>query len=79
MNSALNIKVSAAIDDQQLKWAKDMVMGYAIFFEELMDWIYSRYGQIMTGDLMKNTDSIQTAYHVKEHIEIIFDQIETGQ
>ena len=44
-----------------------------------MDWIYIWYGQIMPGDLTKNKDTIQAAYHVKDPIEIIFNQIKTGQ
>ena len=44
-----------------------------------MDWRYIHYGQIMTGDLMKNQDTMQASYHVEDTIEIILYHIETGQ
>ena len=37
--------VAAAIKEQWIKGAKDMVMGYAKKnFAELVDWLYARYG-----------------------------------
>ena len=45
INSSLNKMVVAAIDDQWLKGAKDLMMGYSNkTFVEIMDWLYIRYG-----------------------------------
>ena len=66
MNSALNKIVVAAIDNQWIKGAKDMVMGYANnSFVELMGWLYFRYFQIMPGYLMRNEDKMQATYNSK--------------
>ena len=57
MNNSLNKIVIAAIDNQWIKGAKYMVMGYANnSFVELVDWIYIRYVQITPRDLMSNQD-----------------------
>ena len=57
MNSALKKIVVADINDQWIKRAKDIVMGYAnMSIVELMDWLYMRYKQIMPGDLMQNQE-----------------------
>ena len=57
-----------------------MVMGYPNKYSvELMYWIYVRYVKIMTVDLMKNQDRIQSTYNVDDLIEILFDQMEMGQ
>ena len=44
-----------------------------------MDWIYVRYVQITPRDLMRNQDKIQATYKAEELIEILFNQMETGQ
>ena len=59
---------------------KDMVMVYAkTLFVKLMDWICIRCGQITPKDLIKNRDKMQATYNIKDPIDIMFDQIETGQ
>ena len=80
MNSYLNKIVIRAIDEQRIKGTKYMVMGYANkSFLELMDWLYVKYGHITAGDLLKNKEDMQATYTVKDPIELLFDQIETGQ
>ena len=55
MNSALKKTVVVAIDEQRIKRAKDVVMGYANkSFVEVMDWLYVRYGQITPVYLIQN-------------------------
>ena len=55
-------------------------MGYTNkYFVKLMNWMYVRYGQIKPGDLIRNHEQIQVTYNVEDTIEILFDQIETGQ
>ena len=57
-----------------------MVMGYTnTYFVKLMDRLYVRYGQITPGDLMQNQEYMHTMYNVKYPIDILFDQIKTGQ
>ena len=80
MNSSLKKIVVTAINEQWLKGANKLLMGYADkTFLEQMDWLYIHYGKIMPRDLIKNQDMMPTLYHVEEPIEILFDQIETGQ
>ena len=65
MNSALKKIVFAAIYEQWIKGAKDMVMGCAKkSFVELMEWLYVRYGKIMPGEIMQNQDKMQATYNV---------------
>ena len=49
------------------------------YFVELMECILFRYGQITTGYLMKNQDKMKATYNVKDPIETLFDQMQTGQ
>ena len=80
MNSVMKKIVVAGIDEQWLKRAKNIVGRYTNkTIVELMDWIYICYGQITLGELMKNQDTIQGLFHVEDSIEILFDQIKTGQ
>ena len=80
MNIFLKKIVVAAINNQWLKGANDLILEYANkTFLELMYWLYIHYRQIYPGDLMKNRDMMQTLYHVEEPIEILFNHIETGQ
>ena len=80
ISSDLNKMAVAAINDQCIKGAKNWVMGCANkTLVEQMNWLYTRYGKIRLRDLMKNQDKMQTSYHVEEVIEIIFDEINTGQ
>ena len=48
-------------------------------YVELMDWLYVQCGQIAPGDLMQNQEEIQATYNVKNPIDILFYQIDTGQ
>ena len=74
MNSSLRKIVVAAIDDQWLKGAKYLVMGYTNkTFVELFYWLYISYGHIKPVDLMNKQDTMQALYHVEDPIEIIFD------
>ena len=76
MNSTLKKIFIAAINEQWIKWAKDMVVRYANkYFVEMMNWIYDRYGQITPGDLMNNQNEIQATYNIGDLIEIMFDQM----
>ena len=60
MNSALRNIVIAAIDNQLLKGAKDLVVGCTNkIFVELVYWIYIYYGQIIPGKIMNNQEIIQ--------------------
>ena len=55
MNSSLKKIDVTDIDEQWIKGAKDMAMGYVNkYFVGLMDWMYVRYGQITPGYLMRN-------------------------
>ena len=57
-----------------------MVIGYVKNpFIEWMDWLYIWYSQIAQGDLMRNQDEIQVMYNIKDPIEILLDQMDTGQ
>ena len=79
MNSALKKIAVAAIDKQWIKGGKDMVMGYTNKpFVDLMDWLYVWYRQITPGYLIRNQDKMQATSNVKERIEILFLQMETG-
>ena len=80
MNSAIKKIAFAAIDGQWIKGEKYTVMGYANkSFVDLMDWMYVRYGQITPGEKMQNQEEMQATYNVKDPINILFYQIETGQ
>ena len=80
MNSSLRKIVVAAIDDQWLKGAKYLVMGYTNkTFVELFYWLYISYGHIKPVDLMNKQDTMQALYHVEDPIEILFGHIKTGQ
>ena len=80
MNSVRKKIVVAVIDDQWIKGAKNMVMGYANkSFVDLMDWIYVRYVKIMPGELMHNQDEMRSTYNFKLPIEILFNQMQMGQ
>ena len=80
ISSDLNKMAVAAINDQCIKGAKNLIMGFAKnTLVEQMDWLYTCYGKITLRDLMKNQDKMQTSYHVEEAIEILFDEINTGQ
>ena len=58
--------VITAIINQWIKGERDMVMGYdKNYFVELMYWLYISYFQTMPGDLVKNQDMVQGAYHVE--------------
>ena len=51
-------------------------MGYSNkFFIELKDWLYVRYGKIISVDLIPNQEETQASYKIKDPIEILFDQI----
>ena len=57
-----------------------MVLGYTIkSLMELMDCIYVRYGQIAPRGLMRNQDEMKVTYNAEYPIEILFDQMDTGQ
>ena len=80
MNSDLKKILVSEIDDQWLKGAKDLVMGYYNkTFVELVDCIYIHYGKTTPGYQMKNQDTMQTSHHIEETIEMLLYQIETGQ
>ena len=80
MNSELKKMAVSAINNQWIKGAKNLVMGFANkTFMERMDWLYTCYGKITLIHLMKNQDKMQTSYHVEGPIEILFDQINMGQ
>ena len=58
-NNALKKIVVADIDEQHIKGAKYMVMGYANkSFVEVMDCMYLRYGHITPGDLLQNQEDM---------------------
>ena len=79
MNSVLKKIFVVAIDDQLLKGAKDLVMGYTNkTIIELMDWLDICYRQITPSDIM-NDHNMQELYDFKELIEILFGQIEMGR
>ena len=57
-----------------------MVMGYAKkSFVELMDWLYVRHGHITPVEIKRKQEKTQATYNYEDPIEILFDQIETGQ
>ena len=80
MNSVFKKKIVTAINDQRIKCAKYMVMGYANkSFVELRDWMYVQYEKITPGDLMWNQENMKSMYNINELIEILLDQMEMGQ
>ena len=65
MYSTPKKNVAVSIDDQWIKGARDMVLGYANnSFVQLMDWFYIWYVQIMPRDLLINQDKMQATYNV---------------
>ena len=76
MNIDFRKVVTANIEKQWMKWAKDMVMGYTNkSFVKLMDWLYVQYGHITPGDLVRNQEEMQATYRVDDPTNILFEQI----
>ena len=67
MYSTPKKNVAVSINDQWIKGARDMVLGYANnSFVQLMDWFYIWYVQIMPRDLLINQDKMQTTYNIED-------------
>ena len=67
MYSTPKKNVAVSIDDQWIKGARDMVLGYANnSFVQLMDWFYIWYVQIMPRDLLINQDKMQATYNIED-------------
>ena len=57
MNITFKKTAVIAINNQWIKGAKHMGMGYANkYFLELMDWLYVRYVQITPVELVRNQE-----------------------